>query len=46
MKVEESLPNQQFKINGYKMFCKDRDRFRGELMFHVIEKIPSKALSL
>ena len=26
-KVDESFPNQQFKINGYKMFRKDRDRF-------------------
>ena len=26
-KVDESFPKQQFKINGYKMFRKDRHRF-------------------
>ena len=45
-KVDESFPNQQFKINGYKMFRKDRDRFRGGLMFYVNEQICSKVLSL
>ena len=45
-KVDESFPNQQFKINGYKMFRKDRDRFGGGLMFYVNEQIPSKVLSL
>ena len=44
--VDESFPNQQFKINGYKMFRKDRDRFGGGLMFYVSEQIPSKVLSL
>ena len=45
-KVDESFRNEQFKINGYKMFRKDRDRFRGGLMFYVNEQIPSKVLSL
>ena len=45
-KVDESFPNQQFKINGYKVFRKDRDRFGGGLMFYVNEQIPSKVLSL
>ena len=45
-KVDESFPNQQFKINGYKMFRKDRYRFDGGLMFYVNEQIPSKVLSL
>ena len=45
-KVDESFPNQQFKINGCKMFRKDRDRFGGELIFYVNEQIPSKVLSL
>ena len=26
-KVDESLPNQQFKINGYEIFRRDRDKF-------------------
>ena len=45
-KVGESFPNQQFKINGYIMFRKDRDKFGGGLMFYVIEQIQSKVLSL
>ena len=45
-RVDESFPNQQFKINGYKMFRKDRDRFGGGLMFYVNEQISSKVLSL
>ena len=45
-KVDESFPNQQFKINGYNMSGSDRDRFGGGLMFYVDEQIPSKVLSL
>ena len=45
-RVDESFPNEQFKINGYKMFRKDRDRFGGGLMFYVNEQISSKVLSL
>ena len=42
--VGKSFPNQQFKMNGYKMFQRI-DRFRG-LMFYVNEQIPSKVLVL
>ena len=45
-KVDESFSNQQFKINGYKMVRRDRDRFGGRLMFYINEQIPSKVLSL
>ena len=45
-KVDESYPNQQFKINGYKMFPRDRNRFGGGLMFYANEQIFSKVLSL
>ena len=45
-KVDESFPNQQFRINGYKMFRRDGDRFRGGLMFYGNEQIPIKVLSL
>ena len=45
-KVGKTFPNQQFKINGYKMLRKDRDRFGGGLLFYVNEQIPSKVLSL
>ena len=45
-KVDESFPNQQFRINGYKMFRRDRDWFGGGLTFYGNEQIPIKALSL
>ena len=45
-KIDESFPKQQFKINGYKMFQKDRDEFGGGFMFYVNEQIPSKVLPL
>ena len=45
-KVDEWFPNQQFKITGYKMFRRDRDRFGEGIMFYVNERIPSKVLSL
>ena len=41
-KIGESFSNQQFKISGYKMFEKDRDRFGRGLMFYVNEKFPVK----
>ena len=44
-KVDETFPIQRFKINGYKMFRKDRDRFGGGPTFYVNEQIPSKVLS-
>ena len=39
-KVDELFPKEQFKINGYKIFWKDRNRLGGGLMFYVNEKIP------
>ena len=45
-KADESFLNQQFKLNGYKMFRKDRHRFGGGLIFYVNEQIPIKILSL
>ena len=45
-KVDKLFPNQEFKINGYKMFRRDRDRFGRWIMFYVNERIPSKVLSL
>ena len=45
-RVDESFPNQQLKLNGYKMFRKDRDRLGGGLVFYVNEQIPRNVLSL
>ena len=33
VKIDDSFPNSQFKIEGYKSFRKDRDVFRGGLLF-------------
>ena len=40
-KTDESFPNQQFKINGYKTIRRDRD-----LNFYINEQILSKVLTL
>ena len=44
-KIDESFPNQQFKINGYKAIRTDRDGFGGGLIFYINEQIPSKVLT-
>ena len=41
-KVDESFPNQQFKINGYKMFRKDRTGLEEGLCFMPVNKFPVK----
>ena len=41
-KVDESLPNQQFKINEYEIFRSDRDKFGGRLFFMSMKKFPVK----
>ena len=38
-KVNELFPKQQFKIKGYKIFRKERDRFGGGPMFYVNEQM-------
>ena len=44
-KLDNSFPNQQFHLNGYKLFRKDRDRFGGGIAFYVNETIPCKTLN-
>ena len=45
--VGKSCPNQQFKMNGYKMFQRIEIGLEGGgLMFYVNEQIPSKVLVL
>ena len=36
-KIDDSFPNAQFKIEGYKSFRENRDAFGGELLFYVNE---------
>ena len=45
-KLNQSFPNQQFQIYGYKTFQMDRDKYGGGILFYVNENIPSKVLHL
>ena len=38
-KLDETLPNQQFKISGYKMFQRDRNKHGVGIMFYINENI-------
>ena len=43
-KIDDSFPNEQFKIEGYKSFRKDRDTFGGGFLFYVNEKLNCRSL--
>ena len=43
-KIDDSFPNAQFKIEGFKSFRKDRDAFGGGLLFYVNEKLNCRSL--
>ena len=43
-KLYHIFPSNQFRINGYKMFRLDRNRFGGGLIFYTNENIPCKPL--
>ena len=43
-KIDDSFPNAQFKIEGYKSFRKDWDAFGGGLLFYVNEKLNCRSL--
>ena len=44
-KLEDSFPDQQFHLNGYKMFCKDRNKFGRGLILFAKENIPCEVLN-
>ena len=44
-KLDDSFPDQQFHVNGYKMFRKDRNKFGGGLILFFKENIPCKVLN-
>ena len=44
-KLDDSFPDQQFHVNGYKMFRKDWNKFEGSLILFVKENIPCKVLN-
>ena len=43
-KLDHAFPSNQFRINGYKIFKLDRNRFEGGLILYVNENIPYKPL--
>ena len=43
-KLDHTFPSNQFRINGYKIFRFDRNRFGGGLILHINENIPCKTL--
>ena len=45
-KLDETFPNQQFKINGYKMYRRDRNKHGGRLLCYINENIPCKMVSV
>ena len=44
-KLDDSFPDQEFHINGYKRFRKDRNKFLGGLILFVKENVPCKVLN-
>ena len=44
-KLDDSFPDQQFHVNCYKMFWRDRNKFGGGLTLFVKENIPCKVLN-
>ena len=45
-KIEAVVPNQQFKISGYKMFRRERNKHGGGIMFYISENIPCKTVNI
>ena len=45
-KLDETFPNQQFMINGYKLFRRERNRHGEGILNHINENIPSKTVNV
>ena len=43
-KLDYMFPSNQFRIDGYKIFRLDNNRFGGGLIFYINENIPCKPL--
>ena len=41
-KIDESFPDEQFRLNNYKLFQKERNRYGGGIMFYVNKDLPCK----
>ena len=44
-KIDESFPDKQFRLKNYKIFRKDRNRYRGGIMFYANQNLPCKRLT-
>ena len=44
-KIDHSFQNQQFLIDGYRTYHRDRNNFGGDLLFYVNESIPCRKLT-
>ena len=44
-KIDESFPDKQFRVNNYRIFQKDRNRYGGGIMFYMNENLPCKSLT-
>ena len=45
-KLDDAVPDKKFRINGFKIFRCDRNRYRGGLILYVHEEIPCKLLKI
>ena len=45
-KIDETFPNQQFMINGYKLVRRDRNCHVGDILCHINENFPSKNVNV
>ena len=45
-KLDETFPNKQFKISGYKMFTRDRNKHGGGVMFYINENVLRKTANV
>ena len=44
-KTDESFPDKQFCLNNFRRFRKDRNQYRGGIMFYVNKNLPCKRLT-
>ena len=45
-KLDHTFPSNQFRINGYKIFRLDRNRFGGGLILYINENIPCNTFKI
>ena len=44
-KIDDSFPDSQFFVEGFKMYCKDRTKTGGGLLLYLNENLPGKIIS-